>query len=210
MYSTRLRRSLSKLSLTRPPLSPLTTSPDAQFSSPLTRPTEESAECYLKHTKTASGATLVSDPMAGTSARADSQPKIKLYTLIRTLRALRMHIIGVADLTVEMDAQYVCGMLANPDIQRSAAINRWIASSRPCNSLTSSLSTCLPRTIKGQIVFRDVSPFQVKTMTTATPKTRKEWVDDILLLGLWLDAWEERCSHPDGTAKVSLFRPPRV
>ena len=56
-----------------------------------------------------------------------SQPKIELYGLFRTLRALRMHIIGVADLTVEMDAQYVRGMLANPDIQPSAAINRWIA-----------------------------------------------------------------------------------
>ena len=39
------------------------------------------------------------------------------------LHAFRIHIIGVADLTVEMDAQYVHGMLANPNIQPNAAIN---------------------------------------------------------------------------------------
>ena len=44
-----------------------------------------------------------------------------------TLRALRMHIVGAADLVVEMDAQYVRGMLNNPDIQPNVAINRWIA-----------------------------------------------------------------------------------
>ena len=38
----------------------------------------------------------------------------------------------------------------------------------------------------------------------------EEWVNDILSLGLWLNVWEEWCSHPDRTAKVSLFRPPRV
>jgi hypothetical protein len=33
-----------------------------------------------------------------------SQPKVELYGLFRTLRALRMHIIGITDLVVEMDA----------------------------------------------------------------------------------------------------------
>ena len=56
-----------------------------------------------------------------------SQPKIELYGLFRTLRALRMHIVGVTNLVVEMDAQYVHGMLSNPDVQPNAAINRWIA-----------------------------------------------------------------------------------
>ncbi len=32
------------------------------------------------------------------------------------LHALQMHIIGLTDLVVEMDVQYVHGMLANPDI----------------------------------------------------------------------------------------------
>ena len=56
-----------------------------------------------------------------------SQPKIELYGLFRTLRALRMHIVGIANLVIEMDAQYVRGMLNNPDVQLNTAINRWIA-----------------------------------------------------------------------------------
>jgi hypothetical protein len=56
-----------------------------------------------------------------------SQPRIELYSLFRTLHALQRHFTGVADLVVEMDAQYMRDMLANPDIQRSAAINRWIS-----------------------------------------------------------------------------------
>jgi hypothetical protein len=56
-----------------------------------------------------------------------SQPKIELYGLFRTLRALRIHVVGVTNLIVEMDAQYVKGMLSNPDVQPNAAINCWIA-----------------------------------------------------------------------------------
>ena len=56
-----------------------------------------------------------------------SQPKIELYGLFRALRALRVHLIGILNLVVEMDAQYIRGMLRNPDIQPNATINRWIA-----------------------------------------------------------------------------------
>jgi hypothetical protein len=56
-----------------------------------------------------------------------SQPKIKLYGLFRMLRALHIHIVGVTNLIVEMDAKFVKGMLSNLDIQPNATINRWIA-----------------------------------------------------------------------------------
>lgn len=56
-----------------------------------------------------------------------SQPKLELYGLFRSLRATRLHIIGVKNLTVEVDAKYIRGMLNNPDIQPNATINRWIA-----------------------------------------------------------------------------------
>src|SRR6266702_8544149 len=55
-----------------------------------------------------------------------SQPKIELYSLFRALHALCVHIVGITDLIVEMDAQYIHGMLKNPDIQPNAAMNRWI------------------------------------------------------------------------------------
>jgi len=37
-------------------------------------------------------------------------------------------IIGVKNFTVEVDAQYIKGMLINPDIQPNALMNHWLAS----------------------------------------------------------------------------------
>ncbi|TDL14361.1 hypothetical protein BD410DRAFT_694990, partial [Rickenella mellea] len=56
-----------------------------------------------------------------------SQAKLELFGLYRALRAIRLYIIGVENLTVEVDAKYIKGMINNPDIQPNATINRWIA-----------------------------------------------------------------------------------
>src|SRR5271155_128343 len=56
-----------------------------------------------------------------------SQAKIELYGLFRALKALQIFIIGVENLTVEVDARYIKGMINNPDIQPNATLNRWIA-----------------------------------------------------------------------------------
>ncbi|KAH7917219.1 hypothetical protein BV22DRAFT_988547, partial [Leucogyrophana mollusca] len=55
-----------------------------------------------------------------------SQPKLELYGLYRALRHFRVHIIGVQNLCIEVDAKYIKGMLNEPDLQPNAAINRWI------------------------------------------------------------------------------------
>jgi hypothetical protein len=55
-----------------------------------------------------------------------SQPKLELYGLYRALRALKLYLLGVRNLIVEVDAKFIKGMLANPDIAPSASINRWI------------------------------------------------------------------------------------
>jgi Integrase zinc binding domain/RNase H-like domain found in reverse transcriptase len=55
-----------------------------------------------------------------------SQPKLELYGLYRTLRALKSLLIGIRNLVVEVDASYIQGMLKNPDVAPSASINRWI------------------------------------------------------------------------------------
>jgi hypothetical protein len=39
-----------------------------------------------------------------------------------------MYLIGVCNLVVKTDAQYIRGMLANPDIQPLVSINHWIVS----------------------------------------------------------------------------------
>ena len=57
-----------------------------------------------------------------------SQPKLELYGLYRALRQLKLHLIGIRNLIVEVDAKFIKGMLKNPDIVPSASINRWIVS----------------------------------------------------------------------------------
>ncbi|KAA1478919.1 hypothetical protein DENSPDRAFT_754094, partial [Dentipellis sp. KUC8613] len=55
-----------------------------------------------------------------------SQPKLELFGLYRALRHYRLYIIGIQNFYVEVDAQYIKGMLNEPDLQPNAAINRWI------------------------------------------------------------------------------------
>ena len=57
-----------------------------------------------------------------------SQLKLELYGLFRALRSLKAYLIGVRDIVVEVDARYIKGMLANPDLAPSASMNRWIVS----------------------------------------------------------------------------------
>ena len=52
-----------------------------------------------------------------------SQPKLELYGLYRTLRALKIYLIGIRNLIIEVDAKYIKGMLSNPNIAPSASIN---------------------------------------------------------------------------------------
>ena len=42
------------------------------------------------------------------------------------MRSLKLYLIGIRNLIVEVDAKYIKGMLANPDIAPAASINRWI------------------------------------------------------------------------------------
>jgi len=52
-----------------------------------------------------------------------SQAKLELYGLFRALRAVRVHIFGITNLTVEVDAKYIKGMINNPDLQPNVTIN---------------------------------------------------------------------------------------
>jgi hypothetical protein len=51
------------------------------------------------------------------------QAKLKLYGLFRALHAYHIYIIGVKNLIIEVDTNYLKGMLNNPDIQPNATIN---------------------------------------------------------------------------------------
>ena len=55
------------------------------------------------------------------------QAKVKLYGLMCVLRAVHIFIVGLVNLTVEVNAKYIKGMLNHPDIHPNATINCWIA-----------------------------------------------------------------------------------
>jgi len=52
-----------------------------------------------------------------------SQAKLELYRLFQAFWAVQIFIFGVANLTVEMDAKYVKGMINNPNLQPNVTIN---------------------------------------------------------------------------------------
>ena len=52
--------------------------------------------------------------------------KLELYGLFQALNVTKLWLIGVKKLVVEMDAQYIKGMLNKPDLHPNAAMNRWI------------------------------------------------------------------------------------
>jgi len=57
-----------------------------------------------------------------------SQAKLEVYGLYCLIRTLKLHLIGLRNLIIEVDAKYIKGMLAHPDLIPSASINHWIIS----------------------------------------------------------------------------------
>jgi hypothetical protein len=57
-----------------------------------------------------------------------SQLKLELYVLFCALCTYKIFIVGVHNLVIEVDTQYIKGMLNNPDTVPSASINCWIVS----------------------------------------------------------------------------------
>ena len=53
--------------------------------------------------------------------------KLELYGLFQALNVTKLWLIGMKKLVVEMDAQYIKGMLNKLDLHPNAAMNRWIA-----------------------------------------------------------------------------------
>ena len=56
-----------------------------------------------------------------------SQSKLELYGLYRALRHNRIHLAGLKNLIIEVDAKYIKDMINHPDLQPNATLNRWIA-----------------------------------------------------------------------------------
>src|SRR6266852_2347091 len=86
-------------------------------------------------------------------------------------------------------------MLANPDIQPNAAINRWIATIQLFNF---KLVHIPAEKHQGPNGLSRHEPIPGEDDDEDDPE---EWVDNTLALGLWLDTWEEQRSHSARTTK---------
>jgi hypothetical protein len=100
-----------------------------------------------------------------------SQPKIELYGLFRALHEERIHLIGIKDLIVEMDASSIKGMLSNPDLQPNATINRWIAAIKLFDFRLEHVPALLHKAPDG-LSRRTPAPHEVINATAAD-----EWID---------------------------------
>jgi hypothetical protein len=111
-----------------------------------------------------------------------SQLKIELYGLFCTLHVLHIHIIGITNLVVEMDAQYMCGMLNNPDVQPNMAMNCWIAAILLFNFKLEHVPT--ERHLGPNGLSRH-KPIPREEEEDGDPE---DWIDEVLSLGIWVDS----------------------
>jgi len=126
-----------------------------------------------------------------------SQAKLELYGLFRALRALHLYLVGVKNLIVEMDAQYIRGMLKNPDIQPNATINRWIAA-----------ILLFDFKLVHMPAEKHRGPDGLSRREPADGEDEEddpeEWIDDVLSLGLWVVSWT-LAPHADHCSAVWTF-----
>jgi hypothetical protein len=111
-----------------------------------------------------------------------SQPKLELYGLFRTLRALHIHLIGLRIFIVEMDAQFIKGMLRNPDVQPNATINRWIAAILLFDFKLVHIPADKHHGPDGLSCHEPVEGEEEED-------DPEEWIDQALSLGLWVSTW---------------------
>src|SRR5271168_4507506 len=112
-----------------------------------------------------------------------SQAKIELYGLFRALKAMKIWIIGIHNLTIEVDAKYIKGMINNPDIQPNASMNRWIAAIL--------LFSFKLKHVPGA---KHIGPDGLSRRRRSvddeeideTPEEIEDWLDDVVSCGVWI------------------------
>ena len=110
------------------------------------------------------------------------QAKLELYGLFCTLHAMRLHLIGIRNLIVKVDASYIKGMLSNPDVQPNAAINQWIAAILLFDFQLKHVPTDKHKGPDG-LSRREPAPGEEED------DDPEDWVDNALSLGTWVVSW---------------------
>jgi hypothetical protein len=94
--------------------------------------------------------------------------------------------VGVQNLVVEMDTQFVKGMLANPDIQPNTAINRWIAAILLFDFMLVHVPAEKHQGPDGLSRREPVEGEDDKE------DNLEEWIDNMLSLGVWTATWANK------------------
>ena len=112
-----------------------------------------------------------------------SQAKIELYGLFQALKAVKVGIIGIWNLTVEVDAKYIKGMINNPDIQLNTSINWWIAAILLFNF---KLWHVLGSKHTGPDGLSQCQQSPDNEDLDETPQEIEDWLDDVVSCVMWI------------------------
>ena len=122
-----------------------------------------------------------------------SQAKLELYGLFRALKSVKVWIICVENFTIEVDAQYIKGMLNNLDIQPNTSMNRWLAGIQTFDFKLRHVAATkhqgpdgLSRRRRGE-----------------DEEEAEEWIDEVLGCGVWIAGGIEGMRKGEG--EVSTF-----
>ena len=112
-----------------------------------------------------------------------SQVKIELYGLFCALKAMKVWVIGIWNLTIEVDTKYIKGMINNLDIQPNASMNQWITAILlfyfKLRHVPGSKHVGLDGLLRQQ---RSVDDEEVDE----TPEEIEDWLDDVVSCGIWI------------------------
>ncbi|KXN84080.1 hypothetical protein AN958_00480, partial [Leucoagaricus sp. SymC.cos] len=113
-----------------------------------------------------------------------SQSKLELYGLFRALNATKLWIIGAKKLVVEVDAQYIKGMLNKPDIHPNAAMNRWISAILMFDFELVHVPGAKHKGLDG-LSRRRIAEDEGETGSEGVEEA-EDWVDEVLGCGVWV------------------------
>ena len=112
---------------------------------------------------------------------------------------LHLYLVGIRRLVVEMDVQFIRGMLNNPDIQPNVMINHWIAAIL----LFDFKLTHIPADKhKGPDGLLQHEPIEGEDDDDNNDNP-KDWIDKALALGIWVESWVSH--HQANSASTSVW-----
>ena len=130
-----------------------------------------------------------------------SQVKLELYRLFHTLKSIKVWIISVKNFTIEVNAQYIKGMLNNLDIQPNTSMNCWLAGIQTFNFKLCHVSATKHQGPDGLSRRRRGEGGEEED---DSEEEAEEWLDDVLGCGVWITGGIEE-GIGKGRGEVSAF-----